>query len=348
MTLQISFPIRASIIITNRCNYHCTHCYTNAGDQKFDELNTKQWKKIMDELESNGIFELYVGGGEPFVRKDIIEILNYSTHKKKFTTTTSTDGALITNNNVKLIDESINIQVSLDGNKKSHELIRGQNSYEQTIRGLKKLLEIRKNVGVGTVVNKINLNDLEEIHTFLIQNQVKSWHIMRVQPAGRALAIWNLLSISNKEWVDIVNLLNILKQKKNSPYIFINGTFDIEDIRKIEPENRRLYFASESGREICILPNGDVVPNDISFGLEKYVLGNVLEKKIETIWEESKLFEKFFLITEKINGKCNDCSLFETCRGGSRLVAEVLLNDVYAPDPYCPHDPPNNFVEYVK
>lgn len=340
-----SFPIRASILITNRCNYHCKHCYTSAGDLKFDELNTRQWKNVMDELESNGVFELYIGGGEPFVRRDVFQLFDYSVHNKRFMTTTSTDAALINKENVNKLDDSLHIQVSIDGYGESHEAVRGPNTYVPTIRGLDLLLEYRKNVGVGTVVNRLNQNDLEKIHDLLIEKNVPSWHVMRVQPSGRALAAWSQLSITNQEWVKAVKTLKSLSEHYKTPQIDVNGTFRIGEAKKIKPEDAVFYFAPEAGREICILPNGDVIPTDIAFGLEKYVIGNVLKSSLSKIWDEAKVLENFLKTTNKIKGKCNSCEVFEICRGGSRIVAEVLTKDLFAPDPYCPNEPPN-YVDY--
>lgn len=77
---SLCIPIRATIELTKRCNLVCPHCYISGGDYR--ELNTDEWKSAIDQLEAAGT--LYVGltGGEPFVREDILVLIDYLRRKK--------------------------------------------------------------------------------------------------------------------------------------------------------------------------------------------------------------------------------------------------------------------------
>lgn len=65
----------AHLEISNRCNMNCWYCYT--GDKKAQELSTKEWKYIIDNLADSGIFQVSFGGGEPTMREDMLTLAEH-------------------------------------------------------------------------------------------------------------------------------------------------------------------------------------------------------------------------------------------------------------------------------
>lgn len=80
--------------LTYRCNFYCKHCYVPQSYKKRRELNTKEVFIILDQLAEIGCFYLGFTGGEPFIRKDIIDILWYA-KKKGFEIIIYSNGSLI-------------------------------------------------------------------------------------------------------------------------------------------------------------------------------------------------------------------------------------------------------------
>jgi MoaA/NifB/PqqE/SkfB family radical SAM enzyme len=71
-------PKVATLHITYRCQCRCGHCGVNAFRKpNTDELTTEQWKDIIDELTEAGVTTFIFFGGEPFLRDDIVELINY-------------------------------------------------------------------------------------------------------------------------------------------------------------------------------------------------------------------------------------------------------------------------------
>ena len=65
--------------ITNTCNYHCSYCMFSCEAQKYEnELSTEEAKRTIKDLKENNFTYIKFTGGEPFVRKDMIEILKYA------------------------------------------------------------------------------------------------------------------------------------------------------------------------------------------------------------------------------------------------------------------------------
>jgi len=150
--------------ITHNCNYGCSYCIFSCNKTCIQgELTTEECFHVIDELQKHDFKHLKITGGEPFLRKDIIEILKYASNK--MVTDISTNASLITPKKV----EELNkiklkmIHVSLDGTKEEHEAVRGKNTYNATMRGLKALTKSRNKVRIGTVIHSNNENNLETI-----------------------------------------------------------------------------------------------------------------------------------------------------------------------------------------
>jgi hypothetical protein len=77
---ELSAPVRMDLALTYRCQNNCIHCYAG-GPHETPELDTDQWKKVIDKLHSIGIFIFTFTGGEPTLREDLPELLRYAQEK---------------------------------------------------------------------------------------------------------------------------------------------------------------------------------------------------------------------------------------------------------------------------
>ena len=83
-TQELTAPIRMDLALTFRCQNRCIHCYAG-GPHETPELNTEQWKKVIDRLHEIGVFILTFTGGEPTLREDLPDLLDYAQQKEIFT-----------------------------------------------------------------------------------------------------------------------------------------------------------------------------------------------------------------------------------------------------------------------
>ena len=82
-------PICLTWELTYACNLACVHCLSSSGRRDPRELSTAECKAVIDELERMQVFYVNIGGGEPTVRKDFWELVEYATAHKvgvKFST----------------------------------------------------------------------------------------------------------------------------------------------------------------------------------------------------------------------------------------------------------------------
>lgn len=209
--------------ITNQCNYNCKYCIFSSNYKKNpNELSTKECIKVIDQLYENKFMYIKVTGGEPFLRKDILEILAYMS-KKGMHVDISTNGSLINDNIINSLN-TINldmIHISLDGKDVfTHEMVRGKNTYFKTINGLKKMINLKKYKRVGTVIYKYNEYDLEEIIKLCINYKVNEIIFSIMEPVGRMKGDNSLYK--TREIESLSQELEMLKEKYNEIVINYN------------------------------------------------------------------------------------------------------------------------------
>src|SRR6201984_1911923 len=82
-------PICLTWELTYACNLACVHCLSSSGRRDRRELTTEECRALVDEFADMQIFYVNVGGGEPTVRPDFWELLDYATEHQvgvKFST----------------------------------------------------------------------------------------------------------------------------------------------------------------------------------------------------------------------------------------------------------------------
>lgn len=183
--------------ITNVCNYDCSYCIFASGPEKINgELSTDEVKRAVEGLKERDFRHVKFTGGEPFVRKDMLDILQYAANSN-FVVDVSTNASLITPEKAKRISSmGLNmVHVSVDGHQRQiHENVRGEGTYDSTLRGLQNLTDQGIYVRVGTVLYTQNDSLLEEMVQFCEGQGVKEVAFSLMQPAGRMTGDYSLVT----------------------------------------------------------------------------------------------------------------------------------------------------------
>ncbi len=209
--------------VTSRCNARCEHCGSSCGDFiPKDEISADELKKALLDISkhynANDIL-LNVTGGEPLVRKDLFEIMDYA-NKLGFRWGMTSNGMLINDEILKKMNDTNmeTISISLDGLKETHESFRKvPGSFDKIIENIKKLQKVPsiKIVQVTTVANKKNLNELEDLYNLMKELNIISWRVINVDPIGRAKGNKDiLLDKEEYKW-----LFNFIKEKREENII---------------------------------------------------------------------------------------------------------------------------------
>lgn len=154
--------IGLTIDITTKCNLRCKHCRTDSINNEFSLDDIKMIAKKCEKYSPRVIF---ISGGEPLIRKDIVEIVKIL--KKVSPLICINTNATLLNEELllKLIDAGVNyIQVSLDGIEKMHDEIRGKGMYKKTINNLKLINKYNDKVKlhISSLVSMLNIDYMEQ------------------------------------------------------------------------------------------------------------------------------------------------------------------------------------------
>jgi radical SAM protein with 4Fe4S-binding SPASM domain len=330
--------IGATVRLTKACNLRCPHCYVNAELPLEDELRFDEIKKVIDELAKLKTFSVFYTGGEPFLRKDIVKILQY-THQKELGISISTNGTLLSKNLLKKIK---NIpfelfQISLDGTKEIHESIRGKGVWGKAIEAIKLAKRIlKKNIGLGIVLMKRNWKILHEVIYEGFMAGADKFTLLCLILTGRANKSQNL---TPKEFLESVKLAF-------DEYEKLRGKIKIAKDTTIPPalipekwRKKGLYktFAPCSfPYYIAINSNGEIAPCDGLFNCPEMIIGNIRENSLSEIWHKSKLLKELRKIDPSdLKGVCKKCIYKNYCAGGCRAYAYIKYKDFTMPDPVC-------------
>ncbi|MBL7197059.1 MAG: radical SAM protein [Candidatus Omnitrophica bacterium] len=152
-------PLLVSWYLTDKCNYQCKYC--SIWSRQTEELNTQQVKLIIDKLSRCGTKAIAFSGGEPLLREDIKEILNYCFQKGIYTKLT-TNGSLVQEKKEAIKNVNI-VKLSFDGPPQIHDFNRQGGSYQQVIKAAEFLKTHNVKVGFNCVMSKLNIEHLDYV-----------------------------------------------------------------------------------------------------------------------------------------------------------------------------------------
>ena len=338
----LSSPISVLWEITRECNLECKHCLIEAGKQEQYELDLKEVKKTIDQLAAMKVFKITFGGGEPLVRPDFFDILEYVS-RFNFGIKLTTNGLLVDNDLLERLKKTkvFSVQISVDGLERTHNTFRGrENTFEKAIAALKAFSDAGYWTLMSTAITRYNLNELEALLDLAVSCGATSFKPSPFIPVGRGEENIDDLAITPLEIKNLAKLM--LKKKEEYKDIIdlqIDGLFpwlfeSCSDGRQ-EPINGPSQVGCSAGvSEVVITPTGDVLPCPF---LRDFIAGSLRETSLKDIWMNSDFFNVFRnLKSNQLEGECRTCECVpHRCQGGCRAAAFAASKTLFAQDPYC-------------
>ncbi len=269
--------------ITERCNLNCAHCYLGVKGKK--DLELKLIEKTMNEFSANGL-KVLITGGEPLLHRKIWRVLEtmsrYPVHRVIFS-----NGTLISRDVAERLSGYVhNIQISLDGMKRGHEHLRGEGSFDMTVRGIENAGEFL-DVTIATMVHSKNLQEFEALEEYVGELGADEWSLDVPSKAGNARA-------------DIIPpydaAADILKR-----YGYSSGVHEGDG-------------SYSCGSHICTV---DVSGGVSKCGFFEEAVGNIRDECLSTLWK--RVVNKYTPPLSSL--ECAGCSSVSECRGGCRFRA---------------------------
>jgi mycofactocin radical SAM maturase len=317
-------PVNVTWEITQRCTMHCVHCLSDAGPAAEHELSTGECRDLVDQLTALNVFQVNIGGGEPFIREDFIDLLSYA-HDKGLVTCVSTNGMLIDQALAARLSRftMLYLQVSLDGaTAEVNDAIRGEGTYCKIMDAMDCLASQRVPFSINAVLTRLNFSQLEDLRK-LAKAYKADLRVSRFRPSGRGKESKHWLGPDKDQLETFTDWLNEHDLVRTGDSFFC-----------LTSENRRrkgLDMCGAAKMTCCISPSGGVYPCAF-LQEEPFLAGNIRERTFKDLWDRSPVFHHFRSLNVE---SCLSCYRFEHCRGGCPAMAYHTYHDLSLPDPEC-------------
>lgn len=316
-------PVNVTWEVTYACNLSCIHCLSDSGRRQPTELATDECRRVIDNLSAMKVFQLNIGGGEPFMRPDFLELMDYA-HEKGMVTCISTNGTLIDRRIARrLAHPLVYIQVSLDGAKAaSNDAIRGRGSFQDVVRALECLRERDIEVSINTVLTRKSYPELNRL-TSLAATYGAKLRVSRFRPSGRGKLSWQHLNVSADQMLSFSRWL--------SRHLGVSTGDSFFSVSTEERRSLGLNMCGACKLTCCISPEGRVYP--CAFLQETdFCAGVVPAQRFEDIWRNAPVFQSFRGLEIK---SCESCRRFDLCHGGCPAIAYHTQRKFGVADPGC-------------
>ncbi len=276
--------------VTTRCNCRCQHCDPKVYTGKNKELSAKE---IIEKFEKSKYLlgnTINIAGGEPFIKEDLDEFVLYL-NRKKIHCVIATNG-WFTEKIIRLVDQIENkdylrFAISIDGTEEKHDAIRRCNGiYKRAMESVKALKERCFQVQINAVIQKDNIDTLEEFDCFFREMGVPVAYIPEIFVSEREF---------NFSVDDIKKAFKYVTYPRGRKYLLSQGKYSITNCH--------------AGKNTWYLDsNGDVYACWGSYyrdDSDEYILGNLFEQDFDTIFES----ERKQYVCDNVVKNCSGCLL---------------------------------------
>src|SRR5436309_3488616 len=348
-------PYVVSWNLTCRCNLACEHCYLDAGGTPLvgtenfadrSELDTEECFRVIDDLAAFAPECMTIlTGGEPLLRRDILEIVRRAAERGLWVVV-GTNGVSITENLARRLADAgaRGLSLSLDAlDPDRHDRFRKvRGAWRNTVQGAEILNRTGLPFIVQTTAGSHNLGELEAIADFAHDRLgAKVWNLYFLVPTGRGQFVSDITPAQYDEV--LASLYRI--QRKYDRRMLVNAKCAphfIKTVLENAGAERDPVFRTYSGgaggcpagtHYMGIRPNGDVTPCPYL----PVFAGTLRGASLRDLWTSSALFTDIRR-RSSLGGRCGACEMNGHC-GGCRARAYGMTGDLMAEDPLCTHTP---------
>jgi radical SAM protein with 4Fe4S-binding SPASM domain len=339
-------PFRAIIEVTSSCNLRCVHCYGSFSAQNKDELSTEEIIRILSVLHELGTEGLNISGGEPLLRKDLLEILDYC--YEKFSFSLLTNGTLIDDKFAKKFSEYTlsPLQISLYGFKaEDHDSITGvPGSFDRTVKGIESLVRHDVYVMIAYLYVPGDVEYIEKMAEFCADLGVSRYRVGSIVTVGRGENLaWEPNHAEFRRISTVLKKLSREYEERMRIQRWDPGgeKTDEQDPTDIEePGHLKCQIGAYS---IVVDSNGDLLP----CGLLRWRLGNLIKENPRQLLarKDTQFFSTIYAPSDLL---CGDCQFLYQCRKCHAKAATHFSQVVKCPWYDQFEDAPENIVKNLQ
>lgn len=326
---RLEAPLIVMLEVTRQCNLTCGHCYISAGEPRENEMDTETIYKVLDELKKLKVFTIFITGGEPFLRSDITDIINYA-EKCNFTIQIVTNGTLLTDTVLSQIRnrESMGFGISYLGGLDNG--FSDDEAFSLLKEKVKLLKKYNFNVSVWFCVTKLNIDKMYEVGEWCLQNGV--WPAFQSVMSNGRCREHPFLALDVSDVEAYVKGLCVYDDNEHTDIASKEKAKDYKNVFDICYALEFSAAACKGGRTFAyICSNGDVYPCSNCAGEDLFRAGNLYDSTLSDIWKKS--FQDMRAFTWNDFKGCETCELNASlgenqfCKLRCAAVSKALYDD---------------------
>ncbi|MFH1490339.1 MAG: SynChlorMet cassette radical SAM/SPASM protein ScmE [Pseudomonadota bacterium] len=346
-------PLSFDISLTGRCNLECAYCFYAHEMSSRGDLKGSAWFSFFEELGQMAVREVCLSGGEVFIRPDLWDLID-AMIDNRMRYSILTNGTLITEKTIdeiskgRRLDRLNSVQVSIDGSCAAvHDQSRGKGSFEKAVRGLRLLFEAGLPVTSRVTVNQTNVDDLDNIARFLLDDiGIPGFSTNDAMPMGAGCFHQDSIVLEPGQQVAAMKSLSRLSEKYKGRITATAGPLAIwRSYREMEhamasgEKSTRWVMGVLSAcgcvfNKLAVHHDGVITPCNMLSGLE---LGRINEDSIREIWTGHPILkalkERRSIPMERVPG-CEDCRWAPFCNGSCPGLAYEMTGDFNRANPH--------------
>lgn len=295
--------------LTSRCNERCVHCYipNSKKDQGFD-MPFSLFKDIIDQFRDMGGLQVSLSGGEIFMHSHLVEMMQYC-REKDLQVSLLSNLVFLRDDHIPAI-KSANVamvQTSLYSmTPEIHDKItKVKGSFQKTKIAIEKLVDSGIPVTISCPILNLNKDGYKDILAYAHSLGIKAQtdFILMAEENLDTSNLVNRISLSDAEVIIRQILEN--NRKDTDDYVMKSTAHDAQIV-----EVGNIPICAAGVNNLCVSSNGDVYPCN---GWQAYKAGNIKEKTLKDIWDNSEVLNKLRSIRRSDFPKCANCEASEFC-----------------------------------
>lgn len=278
------------ILVTNKCNYRCSFCHNEgqAKEGKADTMSLSDFARFVDYVNGQDISELHFSGGEPFLNKEIVDMIEYVDRNTDWGIGCATNFSRITDEQIKKLSSTrvkFNIQFPF-ANKDMFHQSTGNGDFSFIVEQILKVKKAGLQVGLNSVVQTNNMENVKALIDFAIDQQLPLKLLPQIGLDGSQKfkkMIYPLLREISTEVIDKgTGALRWIVEKngKKTVVLYIDSPCFDKDIEECR-EFGELRIHPDMSLQPCIL-KGAKVKLDLQEGKDKVI------EQMTDLWNDFK------------------------------------------------------------
>lgn len=370
---MLAVPYSVDLSLTNDCNMNCIHCNLSSGNPKIDEMSTSEVKNLIKELYNLGVFSIAITGGEPLLRKDCFEIIEFALSFNGLRVILNTNGTLFRKrqiryiaNNLKNLELAISMDGSNDREYNSLRMNKNNNNYSNfkiVLHNIEyfKFLDFN-NISLNFVVSKRNIDFYKNVVLLAEKLKLKGVLAIKFFQHGRGKLYSYDLELDYTIWENF--LISVLEDNKNCKskinqsvlvscpweiYLpILKRGYSIDDAKhylgytsplQIKSYSKIRDVGCNAGITSCFIgPTGTLFPcGTVANELNEFESISIRGQSFKEVWFSRNTFRQLRAIRfSEIEGDCCYCNIKSLCGGGCLLRSYSMKGKFGIADPLCP------------